>query len=203
LAIFRSSNILANYNFPIIAALAESNMNSDKTDDNAFFHPSHPIEPQTLQRELYWLAAAASASEKLHELSEPRDDDELDTLRIRYEITEISRLLISIAVIIRNMQDSPVPRLIGPNRAARKSRQKEIEVGTLVTDSGKSQLNIRNACNKIIHALYVNFPVAQSDPEKLSHITRKVIIKGKLGKQEWEANIDIINFIRAAYRISW
>jgi len=169
-----------------------------------FFHPSHPIEPQTLQRELYWLAAAVAASEGLHRFAdENRDDDELDTLRVRHEVTEASRLLISIAVIIRNLQDSPIPRPSGPNRALRKSLQTPIVVGTLNSNGKESALNLRECCNKIIHALFVSFPVATANDRKLSHITSQVILRGELKGKAWEANVDIMQFIRAAYRVSW
>ena len=69
-------------------------------------HRGHPIDIITIEREVYWLAAVFAASRTLHDLTPDEEEHEFDSLRLRFETSEASRLLISVAVMLRNLMDA-------------------------------------------------------------------------------------------------
>ena len=159
----------------------------------------HPIDTITLEREVYWLATVFAASSTLHQLAPDEDDNELDKLRLHFEISEASRLLISVGVMIRNLMDAKSPEMLELY-----IRKKDMIVGhyTIGKKRRKKELTFREACNKLIHALRINFDMAGRNKKKLGYLRPKVYLYGEFRDEGWRAVLDVTKFIKIAYRLS-
>lgn len=157
------------------------------------------IERPLIYASLYDLAAVVFSSESLAKLSTGDDRDEFDKLRVRHEIAKATKLLIEVAVVMRNLidsQDWPQDVI----HEARIARRPETKVGAL-SEAGKneSELSFREACNKLIHAEKVSFGMSSSQ-DKLSHLDGTVELHGRKNRQPWVAKIQVADFIRMAVR---
>jgi len=147
----------------------------------------YPISAEALDLEVYVLAALFTGSEVLAALGETHRG--LRWVRATFESSEVSRRLISLAVMIRSHLDvSPE----GSHEA----------VGLLVTkgeasSQGKS-LTLREACNKIIHAESVSFSAGEGDQSSMPPVSPEVILEGTHGRREWTAHLNAIEFLEAA-----
>ncbi|TKJ38641.1 MAG: hypothetical protein CEE38_02760 [Planctomycetes bacterium B3_Pla] len=159
----------------------------------------HRIETITLEREVYWLAAVFAASSTLHRLAPDEDDNELDKLRLHFEISEASRLLISVAVMLRNLMDAQSSEMLELS-----IRKMDMIVGhyTIGKKRRKKDLTFREACNKLIHALHINFDMAGMNKKKLCYLRPKVYLYGDFRDEDWRAVVDVTKFIKIAYRLS-
>lgn len=157
------------------------------------------IERPLIYASLYDLAAVVFGSEGLARLSTGDDRDEFDKLRVRHEIAQATKLLIEIAVVLRNLLDG-VKWPMDPIHENRIERRPAIEVGVLrETGNSESTLNFREACNKIIHAERVSFGMTTL-PEKMAHLNGKVELHGTKGRRSWTAEIRLADFVRMAVR---
>jgi len=80
-------------------------------------------------------------------------------------------------------------------------------VGKLVEDQIQTELNFRNACNKIVHSMNFSPKTEQiTDIEGSREIyvfyTNKVDLRGQYGKYNWEAEIDIQKFLFCAFALT-
>lgn len=148
---------------------------------------AYPVASEAMDREIYILSALVCASEKLKSLEgEMRG---LAWVRKTFEASELSQRTISLAVILRSHLDSAQ---LHPNT----------HVGSLIPDSETSSnsipLNLREACNKIIHAdvvdMYNDNPVSESN----GAILNPIILKGSFNGKQWIAEIDILRFLSEA-----
>ena len=156
-----------------------------------------PIAAEALDLELYLLACGFAASPAL--FAQGRLTPGVGHLRQTFELSEVSRRFIAIAVTVRSKldhcSDLEMKRLddaIG-------------SVGELMPDASdptKTQaLDLREACNKIIHALDVDFKFSEPDSEELGGLLPKVTLIGEYGKP-WKAILDVYAFIAGAYRVT-
>jgi hypothetical protein len=159
----------------------------------------HPIEGITIERELYWLAVAFAGSRGLHDLTPDEKNHELDSLRLHFETSEVSRLLISVAVMLRNLMDASSPEHI-----ELLIRKRDMVVGHYFTGKQrrKKELIFREACHKVIHALHVNFDLAGTKKNKLGYLRPVVHLYGEFHGEDWRAVLDVMKFIAIAYRLS-
>ena len=108
------------------------------------------ISGEFLDHQLYLLGCLVNASASIDALG----DHSLITLRQRFQETEIGRLLLTVAVAVRNLSDQ------NPGRSDYWLQGLQDEVGSLEAGLKKgnteSALSIREACNKL------NLPLAGS-----------------------------------------
>jgi hypothetical protein len=106
------------------------------------------ISTDFLDRELYLLACIVNASPALDELG----DERLCTLRQQFQEVEIGRILLTVAVTIRNAMDQ------NPARAAYWLKDMQDEVGTLAREEkDEARLSFRGGvqqdCSRPFHQL--------------------------------------------------
>src|SRR5438132_9505388 len=106
------------------------------------------ISSEFLDHELYLLGCLIHASEAMDELGK----HPLCELRQRFQETEIGRLLLTVAVAVRNAMDQ------NPYRTEYWLQGVEDNVGTFKNLKRKEEpavLSFREACNKLIHSLSI------------------------------------------------
>lgn len=163
------------------------------------FPTSLLIERPLIYASIYELSAIVFGSEGLAKLSTGDNRDEFDKLRVRHEIAQASKLLIEIAVILRNFIDSG-KWPIDPIHAISVEECPEMKVGK-IKEEGKEdkELSFRQACNKLIHSERLSFGM-QSLPGKMDFLDGSVELHGKREGQAWTANINVSKFVRMAVR---
>lgn len=100
---------------------------------------------------------------------------------------EITRILINSAI---------VARIIDDQKNENSFNDESLNCGSLFEGEKKSILTLRFACNKIIHADDIGIVIVDKGT-KFSFIKSKIILTGRLHSKEWNAEIDIINYIRS------
>jgi hypothetical protein len=164
---------------------------------------AHPtsllIDRALIYSSLYDLAAVAFGSEGLARQSTGADRDEFDKLRIRHEVGQATKLLIEVAVLLRNMLDGEQwPQDI--IHEMRVERRPERSVGQLQAANGTgTALSFREACNKLIHAQRVSFGMRDL-PGKTPYLDGTAELHGTKSGQAWIAKIDLSEFVRMAVR---
>jgi hypothetical protein len=155
-----------------------------------------PIAAESLDLELYLLACGFAASSTLSDQGSPS----VQHLRKTFESSEISRRLITIAVIVRSHLDQC------SDSAMKRLNAKIGSVGELTPDAGKptktQNLDLREACNKIIHALDVHFEFSETGSENLGGLLPQVTLIGDRYGKPWTAILDIYAFIDGAQRLT-
>ena len=149
----------------------------------------YPIAAEALDLELYELACTIAASSELHRLGETKGG--IRWILKTFELSELSRRLVSVAVTVRNMYETGWPEN-GPDRT----------VGTLISDETRpddsQSLNLREACNKIIHAQDVSFFPGVSGLHETTPISGTIELRGAKRRNHWIAKLDLLDFIEAA-----
>ena len=121
-----------------------------------------------------------------------RDILERDSIRSpkfkQLKADEITRILLSLAVTARVVDD----------------REQQILLGLLVliagyfrviyTISATEVLEIREACNKLIHAKTVRFDVEELGVQR--YLNPIIYLYGSFHGKEWKAQLDIIKFLK-------
>lgn len=164
---------------------------------------AHPtallIDRPLIYSSLYDLAAVVFGSEGLAKQSTGDDRDEFDKLRVQHEVGQATKLLIEIAVVLRNLIDGerwPFDVI----HEMRVEGRPEQSVGVLRAEGGAdAALAFREACNKLIHAQRISFGM-QDLAGKMSFLNGIVELRGTKAKQNWVAEIDLAKFIRMAVR---
>lgn len=154
------------------------------------------ISGDFLDRQLYLLGCMVHASAAFEKL----DDHALRDLRQQFQEAEIGRLLLTIAAAVRNAMDQ------NPSRSEYWLRELDINVGILErskdTAIPKDTLDFREACNKLIHCLSINFDYDTDQPRRGMALRHFVHLYGFHGKQNWKATIDINRFIEVAAQLT-
>ncbi len=164
---------------------------------------AHPtsllIDRALIYSSLYDLAAVVFGSEGLAQQSTGDDRDEFDKLRIRHEIGRATKLLIEVAVVLRNLLDGeqwPLDVI----HEMRVDARPEQTVGTLQTaNRDEAELAFREACNKLIHAQRVSFGI-RALPGRTGYLDGTAELHGTKAGQAWVAKINLSAFIRMAVR---
>jgi hypothetical protein len=159
----------------------------------------YPFESPNIALEIFRLATAIAASETLAELAK----DELDGLKWEWlrlaEFPEICRILVSIAAITRSNIDS------NPSSQAADAHLIAKPVGTLRPDLDNPHktepLEFREACNKILHANYINPDVSDIAQGMKSPLKPRLYLYGKHRGKEWRATVEIFAFAIAATQL--
>jgi hypothetical protein len=156
-------------------------------------------DPSGLGLELYRLLAIFAGGRGL---SERRSDEPLDVFArsiVDFEYLEISRILLTVAIVIRNEtdgSDSPTVTQVLPQT-----------VGWLEPDldghAGKRHaLTFRESLNKIIHAHALNLD--RSDPSTMTsgYVNPVVYAYGEKNKSVWKAELEVFAWAQLAYLLA-
>ena len=151
------------------------------------------IPGEFLDQQLYLLACMVNASR----LFDDPQMTALAALRQQFQEVEIGRLLLTIAAAVRNGMDQ------NPARAEYWMEGTDNNVGTLTGEGREEEvLSFREACNKIIHCLSLNFHYVLEQPRRGTALEPLVHVYGFKSKQEWKATIRLNEFIRVAHQLT-
>jgi hypothetical protein len=151
------------------------------------------IESPHIHLDLYRLVTAVLASPALAELGRSAPASRRwETLRT-IEFAEVSRILVSVAAIVRN----------GLEAAPRSSIELERQVEILIRDVTKPKtfqpLTFQESCNKILHATHVDPETTEVEGEEIAPVLQPYInLFGELRQRQWKAVLDIRQFAVAA-----
>jgi hypothetical protein len=123
------------------------------------------------------------------------DRDMVEFLR-GLEFPEVSRIVVSLAAIIRAARDADPQLYAGGDLAL------ERPVGVFMPDATRpdawESLEFREACNKVIHAKRV-------DPQRTvdtGALTGELFLHGRFNKKDWQARLDLREFALAALSLT-
>ncbi len=160
----------------------------------------YPHNSILLWNDLYFLAAIFGASKEISKLKEKEDgrkDFSLFSVFREFEYSEISRRLLSAAIICRNKIQTEGNEM-----------QNNRKIGILKYEKLKNkELNLNQACNKIIHASNINFDLTNNSNIKSGYLRPIIYLYGKeFSKKdkmdlEWKATLKIFPFIKAVFDI--
>jgi hypothetical protein len=156
-------------------------------------------ESPFLYLEIYRLMTILESSSALADYEGTYEGDrrKVEYLR-RTEFPEVSRIVISLAAIIRAAMDAD------PGVYAGDEIELEVErpVGVLMPDATRpdawESLEFREACNKVIHAKRV-------DPKRTvdtGALTGELILHGDYRKKNWQARLELREFALAALSLT-
>lgn len=161
------------------------------------------LSSDEILQSLYRVATHFFGSNRLTELANEDTGAHFDQLRERFEEAEIQRLLLTVAVRIRILDDDL------QELHTEDTSKWFVGVGKLFLDSNQGHfidLTLREACNKIIHARLFNFIREEEAPEGecLFPLLPKIAIYGTRQRSAvfWKANLDIEGFVNAAISIT-
>ena len=153
------------------------------------------VSSEYLNHQLYLLGCIVHASPAIDGLG-PHG---LAGLREQFQETEVGRILLTVAVAVRNAMDQ------NPGRAEYWLKGVDDNVGILQVlnrDKQPGVLQFREACNKLIHCVSINFDYADETPRRGAALKPVVHIYGSLGKDEWKATIDLNKFVDVAFQLT-
>jgi hypothetical protein len=157
------------------------------------------IEQPLIYSSLYDLATVVFGSEGLARLSTGDVRDEFDKLRVRHEVAQATKLLIEIAVVLRNLLDGgdwPLDVI----HETRVDNRPETMVGIIREGTMEQKsLRFRDACNKLIHAKQISFGMATL-ADRMSFLDGTVELHGDWNGKNWVAKLLLADFIRMAVR---
>jgi hypothetical protein len=159
------------------------------SDDDFPLTPGYRLNAATVLRDLHRLLSAFLAYSPIRALANG-ESDPLSMLQERFTEDEIVHQLVSTAIMNRLHMEHMHRLREDPDELSFKPV--EATCGELYPDAGKDEktgLDFREACNKIIHAQSVEI----FDPDK--PVLR---LRGKLGRKEWMAFVEVIDYVRAS-----
>jgi hypothetical protein len=153
-------------------------------------------ETPFLDLEVYRLLTILEASPALAEFEGKYEPDRNKITFLRgLEFPEISRIVVSLAAIIRSAIDAN-------SRAYAGDLELERPVGVLVPDTAQpgvgEGLEFREACNKVLHADRV-------DPERkpdTGALTGELILEGRHKGKDWRAHLNLREYALAALSLT-
>jgi len=142
--------------------------------------------------ELHRLLAIFLASRHFAELCEGYPGEGFDPIYQIQEVEgdEITRILLNLAITARVVDD----------REGRAFELVGSDCGTLQKDLRNQEtdvLEIREACNKLIHAETVRFDVEELGDQR--YLNPIIYLYGTLQGRQWRAQLDVIKFCKAYF----
>ena len=150
------------------------------------------ITPDYLGHQLYLLGCIVHAGSRIDDLG----THALAALREQFQEAEIGRVLLTIAVAVRTSMDQ------NPRRAAERLDRVGDDIGTLeyLNESRTTaRLQIRDACNKLMHCKVLNFDYVDEWAGRGAALNPIVYAYGSLREVEWKASIDLNKLIHVAF----
>ncbi len=152
----------------------------------------HVPDMKTVFLDLHRLLAIFLSSRSFAEIAREDIDDPLIELQ-EWEVDEITRILITSAVMGRILDDRGGPEL----------DQKPTNCGELIEDliapGTWIPLTLREACNKIIHATKVRTDLEQDAKNRLAYFNPIMYFYGQRNGKDWKATLFIQDFVRDFY----
>jgi hypothetical protein len=163
------------------------------------------FETPFLDLEIYRLVSILAVSPALAEFEGSESDKRrLEFLR-NWERPEVSRIVVSLAAIIRSSLDAHSVGggfYTGTLEGEALARQ----VSTLFPDEGnphlKEPLCFREACNKVLHADRVDFETKAVPSAAPAPLTGRLILYGRRSKKEWRAELDLKEYASSALALT-
>ena len=169
-----------------------------------YLRPGHIFDPAAVRLDLWRLLMLFLGDRSFAELTEPEilnNHQPLLNLHSEFADYEVTRILLSSAIALRVADDRDRGAL---NAVAR-------TCGELQTNSQEVAhvpLNLREACNKIIHATRINFDIERLDggevgrPAGFATYLRPIIyLYGEHRGAEWRASLNILEFVHSAAEV--
>ena len=169
---------------------------------NYLWSGGFPREEQLVAREAYRLMCVFAASP---ELSRRRGDDETSaygSAMQEFEYVEISRILISLAAILRNQWDLDRARTADFIGTATANQSVGVLIPDMKAPTKTKPLTIRESFNKIVHANLVNLDRSKAGSITSGHLEPFVHLYGEYGDKEWKATIDIFSWVEVVHWLS-
>lgn len=147
-------------------------------------------------RDLYYLLALFGASNWFENIP-----DYCRKLRGDFQECEVRRLLLNIAIMVRNTMDSQnafnLSDITGLDELS-----VEDKVGTLFGDEGQTkELTVREASNKIVHARVLNFDYCSEKPKVGGILNPVVHAYGEFNENKWKASINIVDYCHLSHYV--
>jgi hypothetical protein len=166
------------------------------------FGHGYPIADEAYDLEVFQLACTFAASKELARLG--ATNRSIDRLRGIFEQSEAARRLIAVAVMVRSKLDAR--SVVRPNQIEKIA---SMNVGGLTEDlehaRQKGPLQFRAACNKIIHATSLDLMAraGSEEAESADVLSLTITLWGtrNSAKGEWQAELDLPRFSKAASRL--
>lgn len=164
------------------------------------FVNGYPIESQRLSLDIYQLTCIFASSKTLWKLQGGGDGGTVwGWNKESFELSEVSRLLISIAASCRNIMDSFG---ISKEVTGLDSVPCGILYPNLEQKKVKKDLLFREACNKIIHATGINFDLSKAHNIKTGYLNPFVYLYGELQGKKWKVKLDVYHFCENCHCIT-
>jgi hypothetical protein len=154
------------------------------------------LDSLSCKENLYTLASLFFASSHIAGLADDEVGCPFRQMLDEHEESLITQLLIETAVLIRMKDD-----LFQQQHGIPADTQKDI-VGTLwipADASQDSQLHLREACNKIIHAKLINFDLIGEPHAHDRYLQPVVYLYGEQRGTPWKAQIDVVRWVEFGY----
>jgi hypothetical protein len=158
------------------------------------------FETPYLDLEIYRLISILEASPVLAEYAGSESDmRKIEGLRM-WDFPEVSRIVVSLAAIIRSSLDAD------PVSGGGYTEALERQVGTLFPEEGKPHLHkplrFLEACNKILHAYRVH-PETTAAPSGIAEpLTGRLILSGVQHDKVWRAELDLKKYALSALMLT-
>jgi hypothetical protein len=161
----------------------------------------HELSSGRISLSLYRLISHVLSSNQIRKLSTKKELNELSGITLDHEESEIVHLLIETAIHARITEE----RFLSDFAEFKPSVPVDpVEVGKLWQPESKSKpakLNLRDACNKIVHARKITFnPSGKKQGD--DRVSTKIYLFGQQQKQLWRACVDIPKFVTEAYTLA-
>jgi hypothetical protein len=148
--------------------------------------------------DLYRLLAFFHASPKLRHLKDDLDIEyqSIENLRATCEKAEIHEVLLKLAAGFRVQQDQQ-PDIDGQSEPSNVNRWHN-NCGLFwpnMDDGASEQLNLREACNKIIHATGFEHVYAEYADSLHYSLAPRIRLHGHRNHTKWKAELDILKFV--------
>jgi hypothetical protein len=167
------------------------------------WNPGIPMDAIAVARDLYVLLAIFGASKEIC-LRRKSDDDQGSVYghSIRaFELSEVGRLLVSLAAGCRNDWDYRSQSIDDALKACAESP----EVGVLVEDlshPSPAPLLIRESWHKILHCHTMNFQRSEGPSIHSGHLEPHVHLYGEYKGKNWKASIDVYRWCEVVHALT-
>ena len=157
-------------------------------------HDKYIFDEDEVEKECYLITSCFIASEQIHLFQRKSSNWGIKRFILQEQYL-IKKHLISLAIKLRMIDD-----LMKSHKKTGYIRSPKNKVGIIEEGNKKSDLTIREACNKIIHANKIEFKFKynQHGSKKIRYLAPEIILHGKKGKTSWEATVKILQLVSLA-----
>ena len=154
---------------------------------NANTRSGHLPHRGVLQLDLYRLLTMFLSSKKLAEIRTDSLDDPIGRLQ-EYEEDEIQRILISTAIAGRIIYDDKETQFL---------QKDQTTCGELISDMSNPEkvdlLNLREACNKIIHTEKIHY---DTDEVAFNYYSNPILyFYGCHNSKKWKTTLNVVDYV--------